>query len=47
MKRSKFTEEQIIAILRVEEGYGMVRGTIPPTRGGWREDGRGLPQARE
>jgi hypothetical protein len=47
MKRSKFTEAQIIAILRVEEEQGMVRGTIPPTRGGGREDRRDLSQARD
>ena len=37
MKRSKFTEEQIIAILR-EQGQRIRRR---------REDGRGLSQARE
>lgn len=36
MKRSKFTEEQIIAILR-EQGQRIRRR---------REDGRGLPQSR-
>jgi hypothetical protein len=37
MKRSKFSEEQIIAMLREQQAGA----------GGGGEDGRGLPQARD